>query len=250
MISREKFEAMRRKNAIALALPTWLAAIVGAQAAALQVTPVRVDVSAPAAAATVSLHNIGGRPVALQLRLFKWTQSQGHEALVPTNAVVASPPAAQLAGNQTYVVRIVRTSQKPLTAPEDYRLIIDQLPDARRQGGDSVNMLLRYSIPVFFTGRDARDPQVSWRVINHAGQITAEAVNKGGRELRISNLTVRDRAGHLVRFGNGLQGYVLPHSEMAFRARQRNNRFSVSGAARLAAVTDAAPVHAIASISR
>lgn len=241
---------MKRKQALALALPACLAAGAGARAAALQVTPVRVDVAAPSAAATLSLHNIGDRPVTLQLRLFKWTQVKGHESLTPTHAVVASPPAAQLAGNQSYVVRIVRTTRRPLTAPENYRLVIDQLPQIHHQAGASIDLLLRYSIPVFFSTRDARDPEVAWHVFNHAGHITAEAANKGGRELRISDLTVRDRAGHIVRFGNGLQGYVLPHSEMAFTVRQRINGFSVSGAARIAAVTDAAPVHAIAPISR
>lgn len=241
---------MTRKTAIALALSACVVVSAGARAAALQVTPVRVDVTAPAAAATLSLHNIGGRPATLQLRLFKWTQVKGHEALTPTNAVVASPPAAQLAGNQTYVVRVVRTTRRPLNAPENYRLVIDQLPQPHHQAGASIRLLLRYSIPVFFSTRDARDPEVAWHIINHAGHITAEAINKGGRELRISNLTVQDHAGHFVRFGKGLQGYVLPHSEMAFTARQRNNGFSVSGAARIAAVTDAAPVHANASISR
>src|SRR5207302_3878346 len=61
------------------ALPTVLCA------ASLQVAPVNIEVQAPAAAATLRLHNVGTRPLNAQLRVFRWSQENGEEKLEPTD---------------------------------------------------------------------------------------------------------------------------------------------------------------------
>src|ERR1700730_7169143 len=66
-----------------LLLPAWFAAS-DASAASSQVGPVLLEVVAPGAAATVTLRNNGAKPIATQVRVFRWIQEAGGERLEPT----------------------------------------------------------------------------------------------------------------------------------------------------------------------
>src|ERR1700737_2550394 len=125
-----------------------LAAQISSRAATLQVEPVLIDVTAPGAASTVTLRNEA--PINVQIRLFRWSQVDGKENLEPTDDVVASPPAVTLAPKANYVARIVRVTKRPIGGEESYRVLIDQLPAPTQKRGNAVNLLGRYSIPVFF----------------------------------------------------------------------------------------------------
>jgi len=121
-----------------------------ASAGSLQVEPVLVDVAAPGAASTVTLRNEGTAPINAQIRVFRWSLVNGKEQLDPTNDVVASPPSVTLTPKGQYITRIVRVSKQPVVGEESYRLLVDQLPDLSQQRNGAVNLMVRYSIPVFF----------------------------------------------------------------------------------------------------
>src|ERR1043165_1629720 len=139
------------------------AALVGFPAApagpgSLQVEPVRVDITAPGAASTVTLRNEGATAIDAQIRVYKWAIVNGKEQLTPTNDVVASPPSVTLTPKGQYVARIVRVSKKPVIGEESYRLLVDQVPDLAQQKNGAVNLMVRYSIPVFFGAPNKKQP--------------------------------------------------------------------------------------------
>src|SRR6266481_5415488 len=103
----------------------------GIRGASLQVVPVSIEVPAPGATATLKLRNEGPAPINAQIRVFRWSQANGEEKLEPTDDVVASPPMASLAPKADYVVRLVRVTKRPLSEGESYRLLVDELPDAK-----------------------------------------------------------------------------------------------------------------------
>lgn len=47
------------------------------QAAFLQVSPISLDLAAPARTATLTLRNEGDTPTNVQIRAYKWTQNAG-----------------------------------------------------------------------------------------------------------------------------------------------------------------------------
>src|SRR5688572_26924313 len=159
-----------------------------AQAGSLQVEPVLVDVTAPAAAATVTLRNQGQTAIDAQIRVFRWSLVNGEEKLEPTEDVVASPPAVSLPPKGEYVARIVRLSKQPITGEENYRLLVDQLPDVSQQKNGMVNLMMRYSIPVFFGATDKKNAAVAWSLSKKGDKLTVTAHNGGDRRLRISAL--------------------------------------------------------------
>jgi fimbrial chaperone protein len=206
---------MKRLAAIAIlcAAGAWPAA--PARAASLQVSPVLLEITAPGSAATVTLRNNGKRPITSQVRVFRWSQDSGKEHLLPTTDVVASPPAVELRPGQDYVVRIVRTTKRPIEGEEAYRLFIDELPEPR-QHARAVTFVLRHSIPVLFDAQEGSAPSLVWRVTQSAREVALTVMNQGERRFRLAGVKISDGDGASVPFGPGLVGYVLGRSTMTF----------------------------------
>lgn len=223
-----------------------VAALPGATlAASLQVTPLLVEIPPSAAASTLTLRNDGVRPVEAQVRVFRWTQRGGADVLEPADAVVASPPMASLRPRTDYLVRIIRPGRQPAGAEEAYRLLVDELPSAQTGSSGSVTMVLRHSVPVFFTPPGA-EPRLRWSAQVQDGRLTVRLDNEGGRRVRVSRLTVSDGASS-ISFGDGLVGYALAGSGMAWSRPIRAGSFR-TGEVRIAAEGDVGPLNATARI--
>ena len=220
----------------------------GAHAASLQVAPVSVEVSAPGAAATITLRNEGTTALNAQIRVFRWVQLNGEEKLEATADVIASPPITKLVPKTDYTVRLVRVSKQPLSTGESYRLFVDELPDPKARQNGVVTLVMRYSIPVFFEPAGYRNPQVSWSIRQQGGRAFVSATNSGDRRVRISRLRLQDAKGTTVSFGDGLTGYVLGHSTMQWVAPRNAQRLSARGVILISSVGDLGPISAKASI--
>jgi fimbrial chaperone protein len=217
-------------------------------AGSLQVEPVLVDIVAPGAASTVTLRNEGTVAVDAQIRVFRWSIVNGKEKLDPTGDVVASPPSVTLTPKGQYITRIVRTSKQPVVGEESYRLLVDQLPDLSQQRNGAVNLMVRYSIPVFFGAPNKKNPAVAWSIATNGDKVTLTARNSGERRLRISALSLRDASGKSLSFGNGLAGYALGQSAMSWTVPRRG--FAANGSVAVTAQSDGGPIQAVASIRR
>lgn len=137
---------MRRSLALAAAsLGLALQFLSPSQAASLRVAPVVLDLRAPTAASTIRIWNDARRPINVQIRVFRWVQRNGEDAYEQTNDVVASPPITTLRPGGENLVRIVRTSKRPVDGEESYRLVVDELPDLRV--GRQAPSLLSFAIP-------------------------------------------------------------------------------------------------------
>lgn len=218
-------------------------------AGSLQIEPVLIDVTAPGAASTVTLRNQGATPINAQIRVFRWSLVDGQEKLEPTEDVVASPPSVTLTPNGQYIARIVRVSKRPVSGEESYRLLVDQLPDLSQQKNGTVNLLVRYSIPVFFGAADKKSPAVAWSLAVKGDKLILAARNNGERRLRISALNVRDASGRSISFGNGLAGYALGQSTKSWTAPGGARGFVTSAPAAISAQSDGGPIAATAMVT-
>jgi fimbrial chaperone protein len=194
----------------------------------------------------VTLRNEGAAPINAQIRVFRWSLVNGKEHLEPTDDVVASPPSVTLTAKGQYITRIVRVSKRPVVGEESYRLLVDQLPDLSQQRNGAVNLMVRYSIPVFFGATDKERPTLAWSVATNGNKVTLTAVNTGDRRLRISALSLQNDSGKTLSFGSGLTGYALGQSTVSWTVPRSG--FTASGAVSVTAQSDGGPVRAVASI--
>ena len=200
------------------AAPNILAILLGmtacnaAWAADVRVAPSTVEPGAGGRTATLTVRNEEQRPLRIQIRALKWSQQNGTDVTLPTQDVVASPPFITLQPMQQYQVRVVRTGAAPLAAEESYRVLIDEIPDAHDLQPGSVNLVLRQSLPVFFSGTASRAPNVTWVLQHSGGAVSLVARNTGNRRMRISDITL-EGSGAPIYHADGLIGYVLPGAE-------------------------------------
>ncbi|MGU3494051.1 molecular chaperone [Xanthobacteraceae bacterium A53D] len=209
-----------------------------AQAGALRVLPVGIDLTLPSSAGTITLRNEARTPAAVQIRIFRWSQNGSREdQLTPTTDVAVSPPQITLRPGADYVVRVVRTAKTMPEREETYRLLVDELPTPGTSTTSNVTFLVRQSIPVFFAPPGATGPQVTWSARVSGRTLVIKADNAGGKRQQLTDLVVRDDGGAVLRQFSGLAGYVLAGSsktwEFPLPAAARSGR-----ALRVSATTD------------
>ena len=216
-------------------------------AASLNVAPVLLEVTAPGAATVLTLRNDEDRPLNVQIRVFGWQQADGQDHLVSTQDVVVSPPMAVLPPGAEQVVRVLRVSKRPVAGEESYRVLVDELPDAAQRRNGRVKVVLRYSIPVFFAQPAVAAARVNWSIVERNGSWLVEAINSGGRRLRIANLMLKDNAGRTLVQQPGLVGYVLPGASVRWPVGSVRS-VKASTTATLSADSDMGPIHAPAVV--
>jgi len=222
---------MNISNMIFRLLPAVLAVLMQlslpARAGSLQVAPVSIDVFAPRAASSVTIRNSGKQTMTLQARIFEWKQKKSRDSYYKTRKVVVSPPMLKLRPGQSGIIRIVRLSKTPLQAEESYRLIVDELPRLQKARRSTVTMVIRHSIPVYFSGNNVETKAPTWTIAKKNRHLRVTAINKGDVRVKLSRLTLKDASGNKILSDKGLNGYILGHSKRSFLVKTKN-RFSGS----------------------
>lgn len=130
----------------------------------------------------------------MQIRVLRWEKKNGADHLVPTKDVVVSPPVAKLKAGGKYKVRIVRVSKTPVAVEESYRLLVDQLPKPVKHSSSHVSILIKQSIPVFFTSSLSNRASIKWSARIEGQALVLSAANDGRRRARLSKIHLRSSA--------------------------------------------------------
>jgi fimbrial chaperone protein len=201
---------MRHKRALALACGAsllWAPLIAPpAHAGTLQINPVLLEVNGSRRTALITLRNEESTPVTVRTYALEWRQQGGEDVYAETSAVIVSPPIFTIPAGGTQLIRVgLRSASAP---PQAYRLIVEEVPDARP--GDGIRVLLRLNLPLY-SSVPAGDPAVvrwsAWR--DHDGSWMLEAVNPGAGYVRLNPDLARSATGVGVADGITL-GTVLP----------------------------------------
>jgi fimbrial chaperone protein len=187
-----------------------------AMAAALQISPVLVELAPTQGASGIMLRNPGSTPIYGQVRIYGWEQTDGEDVLSPTEDIQASPPIIQVPPGGEQLVRLVRVSKDAPPLQQGFRLIIDEIPDPSTPGVNGVVLRMRYSVPVFVAGQTpSPEPELAWRAERSGGEWVVRVSNTGSRYAQVAGLQLLNAAGKPIGEVEGLLGYAL-----ANRARQ------------------------------
>jgi fimbrial chaperone protein len=176
-----------------------------AQAAGLEVNPVRVRLSASQRSQTVQLRNQGKEPLRYQVTAQQWQQSAtGEMVLSPTRDLVVFPSLVELKPGETRRLKVAR-AVAPGAVEKTYRVFLEPLPDGFAQGPGTVRVLTRFNIPVFVQpAAPLPRPEVRLRV--EQGKLVVSVSNAG-------NVYFMTRSVHVVgqaRPGSQALDQVLP----------------------------------------
>lgn len=183
------------------------------RASGLQVEPVTVTMRERSD--IIWLTNAGAAPIQAQVRVYRWSQGPEGDVLMPSEALVASPPIVRIPAGGRQLVRLV--SAGAASCEDTFRLKIDELP-GQAPAGSGLRYVLHYSVPVFAARPDCKDtgPKLSWRIISGEGGPQLHVENSGSSHAQLAQVSFIDPRGHRIELTGGLMGYVLPASQMNF----------------------------------
>jgi fimbrial chaperone protein len=182
-------------------------------AAGLQVEPVTVTMQARSD--IIWLTNTGDVPLLAQVRVDSWAQDPQGDRLEPSDALIASPPMVRIPAHGRQLVRLV--SLGAASCEDTFRLKIDELPSPAPVG-NGLRYVLHYSVPVFVTRRECRDPapQLAWRLARSGSGMRLQVENSGAMHAQLARVSYIDPRGRRIELTPGLLGYVLSGSQMSF----------------------------------
>lgn len=201
-------------NAAALAQDTPqndLAAAAAAATASLAVTPLRIELPAGTTAETVQVQNSTAGPMAVQIRLFAWSQQAGEDVYIPSSDLLVSPSIVSIPAGQTQLVRVMRKAAAS-QGEKRFRLVIDQLPDPARARPGVAQTRVRFALPVFVDRDKAAPASFAWRLTD--GNL--ELANTGGAAARIVQIEVKKADGRVVPVEQNSLRYVHGASTIAW----------------------------------
>lgn len=155
--------------------PAWAAA------AGLQVTPLRVHLSADSPAGALTLRNHGDRPRVIQAEVVRWTQEAGEDVHADTEDVLVTPPIFTLEPGESQVVRMGYTAgngEAGAAIEQAYRIYLQESPPPDEAEGAQLQLLLRLGVPLFIAPEGREQTALQW---------TVEPLAEGGLEIRAAN---------------------------------------------------------------
>lgn len=179
--------------------------------ASLNIAPLRVEFDADARAQTVRLSNTSDRVLAIQSRLFAWSQEDGEDAYGPANDLSISPSIVSIPPGETQIVRLMRRSA-PSEGEKRFRLAIDQLPDPALTQGGEAEARLRFTLPVFLDRDTAVPSAFEWHLANDSLKLT----NFGGQTARIVRIEVSAAGNAPVAIERNTLRYVHGGAQIAW----------------------------------
>lgn len=190
----------------ALAAGVALFGVATAQAQALTVLPVNIQLAPGQLASTLTVINSGSAATSIQVRALAWDQPDGLEHVASSDEITASPPIATIPAGGTQIVRLV-LREPPKGKEASYRILVDQIPPVAASG--TVRLALRLSIPVFASPSDRANANVQFHVQSDAGKISLIGVNDGNSHETVSNIRLTTADGAVLTPSGGASPYIL-----------------------------------------
>jgi fimbrial chaperone protein len=194
------------------------ACLVSASAVAgtLQVSPIRISISADGKAGVVRLHNQSDVPSLVQVEALAWNDTEDLAEVPRTSEILAVPPVFEIAAGGEQLIRLAL--RRPLTSGTEqaYRLLITEVPRAVGDGVQGIAFALRLNLPVFVTPEGAL-PQPTWSLERAAGGATLTLGNEGTAHVRVRSVALFEDGGTQPVFVSDEGGYVLAGRERSWQ---------------------------------
>lgn len=195
--------------------------ITQAHAASLQVAPILLEFSPQEKVKELWLTNTGNENIRAQVRVNAWTQSNQQDILANSKDLIASPMVISIPAGQRQLVRLIRNTQIANTTEQAYRLIVDELPNSQTNVQSGLQLLLKYSIPVFLKVSDINDTDqgiTSLQGISFKYNTQTLTINnQSSHYKRFSQFAYIDAHGKKIPIQMGLMGYVLSGQRMQWK---------------------------------
>lgn len=153
----------------------------------------------------------GTAPVTVQIEAYAWSQIDGVDRFIPTDALLVSPPLTAIGPGERQIVRVLADGAASI-GETAYRLLISQIPTSKTPSGQ-VKILLQFSLPVFVGGAHAKPAALSWQAQKRGHALDLIARNMGGKSAKLTGLRIAANGSALAQSTAKTATYILPGAE-------------------------------------
>lgn len=212
-----------------LAAPAW--------AGQFTVTPVRIFVAPKDRAAAVTITNEGEDELVMQADVYVWKQKPGGEDdLTLSEDLFLSPPIIKLAPKSRQVVRLAMLRPPKTSRQLTYRVLVREVPEARKTKKPELQIALAFSLPVFITPSGARHSLRCTVERSATTVVMAVCENNGTAYAQPREFVLSSAAGERLA-GRDSGGYILPDIKRSFEMKRPAGSIP-GGQAKLAVTLD------------
>jgi fimbrial chaperone protein len=214
------------------------------RAGSFEVNPIRVDLSAAARSAAVTVRNSGAESVVVQITVQAWSQQQGKDVLGDTGDLIISPPIATIPAGQEQVIRIGLRRAPDAQQELSYRLFLQEVPPPPQPGFQGLQVALRIGLPIFVQPRSgpAKATLVWDAQLRADGNVSLKLQNKGTGHIQISDLAMYLPDGQEPIAAHSSLAYVLPGQSREWDLKLTRPGVKKTDRLRLKVATDAGSV--------
>ena len=187
---------------------------VAADAASVDINPVRIDLAGTGVPAEIKLTNTGDTELSVQVDALQWQQDlDGADQLLETNELLAVPPLFSIPPGEHQIVRVGFLGEQSPELEQSFRLLVTELaaaPDA--QSTSQLSMRMRFSIPAFVTPSIAVPrPSIVVNDVTKRDDATIVRIeNVGNAHAQVAEINIRGEDGWYSLAQAQAVRYLLP----------------------------------------
>lgn len=213
-----------------------------ANAANVNISKLRITLNKEITSESLNVINENTKePNSVQIELKKWTQKQNPDNTVEdifedTENIIVSPKTTVIPVSSSKSIRLLVDDEESSAKDYSYRLFIQELPKPKiENNGNSINMLFRFSIPVFNYSEEIKTVDkmnISAHVMDENGKKYILIENNDTQHIQIKNVLDKEQSNiiennKLAQFENNIpNGYLLPGMKNKYIIHNTSQDFS------------------------
>jgi len=183
------------------------------------ISPIRLDLSASAQTAALTVRNNDGE-VLVQAQVLLWEQHAGEDRLTPTRDLLVSPAVFTVPKDGSQLVRVALRGAPSDPARElSYRLILQEVPQPANPDFSGMQVALRLSIPIFVANAEATGPALAWSAATSGDGLIITAQNAGDVHARILGFSIAPALDDGAALSQPVAAYILPGQTQSWTLR-------------------------------
>ena len=184
-----------------------------ARASSIEISPVRVDLSAKARVGVLTVHNSGEDETVMQVSLIHWPASDEAYAFEPADDLLVTPTTFRLAGGAQQIVRVGLRGPVPAQTEVAYRLIIEEVPALQEQETTRMRLVVRHDLPVFVAPDAADQHRVEMAIDCGPDGAGLQIRNAGNSHLKVLRMALTELVTSKAEGDWKTFEYLLPGAE-------------------------------------
>ena len=200
------------------ALPAFLPLLVAAtcHAGSIQLTPVRVNLSAAAKVAVLTVHNTGAEDSVMQVTLNKWTLDGQQYAYRQSQELVITPATFRLAPGKQQIIRIGLRDDLPQANEAAYRLLVEEVPGPPPPNFSGARLVVRHDVPVFVAPSGAARASLDVAVECAGSSARLRMANIGNVHAQLRHVAIESLADKKLLGSWDTFDYLLPNAQKSW----------------------------------